>query len=75
MTFPKEESRVYLDPVKKDKYGLPQLHIDAAYDDNDEKMLQDFFKEYSTMFQKAGYSNILAANNRSQDNQIEEGNK
>ncbi len=57
-TIPKEESRVYLDPVEKDKYGLPQLRVSVAYDDNDEKMLQDFFKEFSTMFGQAGYTNI-----------------
>ncbi len=57
-TIPKKESVVYLDPVKKDKYGLLQLHVSVEYDENDEKMLQDFFKEFTAMFEKAGYTNI-----------------
>lgn len=57
-TIPKESSTVSLDPVKKDKYGLPQLRVSVAYDNNDELMLQDFFQEFSDMFRKAGYSNI-----------------
>jgi choline dehydrogenase-like flavoprotein len=57
-TIPKETNRVWLDPIKKDKYGLPQLHISVKFDENDEKMLKDFFKEFTDMFTKAGYSNI-----------------
>lgn len=57
-TIPKEASTVSLDPVKKDKYGLPQLRVSVEYDENDEKMLLDFFKEFSEMFSKAGYTNI-----------------
>ena len=57
-TIPKESNRVFLDPAKKDKYGLPQLHISVGYDENDEKMLKHFFKEFTEMFQKAGYINI-----------------
>lgn len=57
-TIPKESNKVWLDPVKKDKYGLPQLHISVEFDENDEKMLQDFFKEFTYMFTKAGYTNI-----------------
>ncbi len=57
-TIPKETSTVTLDADKKDKYGLPQLRISVGYDDNDEKMMQDFFKEFTEMFTKAGYTNI-----------------
>jgi len=57
-TIPKESNRVFLDPVKKDKFGLPQLHISVGYDDNDEKMLMHFFNEFNEMFQKAGFINI-----------------
>lgn len=57
-TIPKESSMVYLDPELKDKYGLPQLHVSVQYDDNDEKMLIDFFREFTDMYEKAGYTNI-----------------
>lgn len=57
-TIPKETSIVKLDPQLKDKYGLPQLRISVGYDDNDEQMLKDFYSEFTTMFEKAGYTNI-----------------
>ena len=69
-TIPKETNRVFLDPVKKDKYGLPQLHISVAFDENDEKMLQDFFNEFTQMFTKAGYKNI-----KQKDTQRQPGNE
>ena len=59
-TIPKETNTVRLDPVRKDKYGLPQLRIAVDYDENDTKMLQDFFNEFTAMFEKAGYDNIQA---------------
>ena len=57
-TLPKKESRVWLDGDKKDKYGLPQLHVSVAYDDNDEKMLADFHEQFEAMFTGAGFKNI-----------------
>lgn len=59
-TIPKVTNMVSLDPVKKDKYGLPQLRVNVGYDDNDEKMLQDFFTEFTNMFTKAGFTKIKA---------------
>ena len=46
-TLPKESNRVHLDENLVDPWGIPQLIIDVDYDDNDEKMLQDFFDEFS----------------------------
>jgi len=63
-TIPKETSRIYLDKDKKDKYGLPQVHFSLEYDDNDEKMLKDFFNEFTEMFTKAGYTNIQQKDTR-----------
>ncbi|TCC88689.1 GMC family oxidoreductase [Pedobacter frigiditerrae] len=57
-TIPKITNMVSLDPVKKDSYGIPQLRVNVTYDDNDEKMLQDFFAQFTEMFNKAGFSNI-----------------
>ena len=59
-TIPKGANRVWLDKDKKDKYGLPQLRVSVMYDDNDEKMLQDFFGEFTTMFTQAGFTKIEA---------------
>jgi choline dehydrogenase-like flavoprotein len=68
-TIPKETNRVTLDIEKKDNWGIPQLNIDVDYDENDEKMIQDFFEEFTEMFTKAGFKNI-----KTNDNQRRPGN-
>ncbi|MBK7790829.1 MAG: GMC family oxidoreductase [Saprospiraceae bacterium] len=57
-TLPKESNFVSLHPQLKDKWGIPQLNISMDYDDNDEAMIADFFKEIRSMFTKAGFQNI-----------------
>jgi choline dehydrogenase-like flavoprotein len=49
---------VRLDPHLTDKYGIPQLRVSVAYDENDEKMLHDFFEQFTEMFEHAGFTNI-----------------
>ena len=68
-TIPKETNRVTLDIEKKDNWGIPQLNIDVDYDENDEKMIQDFFEQFTEMFAKAGFKNI-----KTNDNQRRPGN-
>ena len=68
-TIPKETNRVTLDIEKKDSWGIPQLNIDVDYDENDEKMIQDFFEQFTEMFTKAGFKNI-----KTNDNQRRPGN-
>jgi choline dehydrogenase-like flavoprotein len=62
-TIPKESNCVYLDKEKKDEWGIPLLTIDIDYDENDEKMIQDFFEQFTEMFQKAGFTNIKTHDN------------
>jgi choline dehydrogenase-like flavoprotein len=57
-TIPKETNYVSLDKSKKDDWGMPLLNISMDYDDNDEKMLKDFFEQMSEMYTKAGFTNI-----------------
>lgn len=57
-TIPKESNYVSLDHSLKDEWGIPQLNISIDYDDNDEKMLKDFFEQYTEMFEKAGFTDI-----------------
>jgi choline dehydrogenase-like flavoprotein len=57
-TIPKETNYVRLDPNRKDEWGMPLLSISIAYDDNDAKMKQDFFEQFTDMFTKAGFTNI-----------------
>lgn len=57
-TIPKESSFVSLDPNQKDAWGIPLLKINMDYDDNDEKMVKDYFEQMTEMFEKAGFKNI-----------------
>ena len=57
-TIPKATNYVRLDPTRKDEWGMPLLSVSVAYDDNDDKMKQDFFEQFTDMFTKAGFTNI-----------------
>jgi hypothetical protein len=57
-TIPKAHSTVQLDTELKDKYGIPQLRVSIAYDDNDEKMLKDFHQQFTEMYEAAGFTHI-----------------
>lgn len=57
-TIPKLENQVTLDQKIKDAWGVPQLNIDIDYDENDEKMIADFFEQYTEMYEKAGFEDI-----------------
>lgn len=57
-TIPKESSSVSLDMQKKDKWGMPLLEISMGYDENDEKMIADFFTQFTEMYKLAGFTNI-----------------
>ncbi|MHA8099502.1 GMC oxidoreductase [Aquirufa aurantiipilula] len=57
-TIPKESNKVTLDKLKKDENGMPILHVNVAYDDNDDKMVQDFIDQFTEMYTKAGFTNI-----------------
>ncbi|GAB3519050.1 GMC family oxidoreductase [Emticicia fontis] len=57
-TIPKESNYVRLDKTKVDPWGIPQLSISVDYDDNDRKMVKDFFEQLTEMYTKAGFKNI-----------------
>jgi choline dehydrogenase-like flavoprotein len=57
-TIPKESNYVALDKSKVDPWGIPQLKISVEYDDNDRKMVKDFFEQFTEMYTKAGFTNI-----------------
>jgi len=62
-TIPKKSNQVYLDTEKTDDWGIPLLNIDVDYDDNDEKMIEDFYEQFTEMYQKAGFKNIVTNDN------------
>ncbi len=57
-TIPKETNTVSLDPTQTDEWGMPLLKINVDYDDNDEKMIQDFFEQFTEMYERAGFTDI-----------------
>ena len=62
-TIPKETNYVALDSVK-DEWGMPRLKISIDYDDNDEKMVADFFEQFTEMYTKAGFTNLKTSDSK-----------
>lgn len=63
-TIPKESNSVRLDPVLKDSWGIPLLRMSVDFDDNDMKMVQDFYTEMSEMLTKSGFTNIKTSDTK-----------
>lgn len=63
-TIPKETNFVRLDRTKTDAWGMPLLSIHIDYDDNDERMVADYFEQMTEMFTKAGFTNIKTSDSK-----------
>jgi choline dehydrogenase-like flavoprotein len=63
-TIPKETNWVALDETQKDAWGMPRLKISIGYDDNDEKMVKDFFEQLTEMYTMAGFKNITTSDSK-----------
>ncbi len=57
-TIPKATNHVRLSTDSKDDYDMPLLITSVDYDDNDEKMIADFFAQGHAMFEAAGALDI-----------------
>lgn len=57
-TIPKASNHVRLSENEVDEWGIPQLITSIDYDENDEKLFQDFLKEGEAMLKAAGCTNI-----------------
>jgi len=57
-TVPVESNHVRLSPDMKDKYGIPQLIVSCEWQENDDKMVQDYLEQQQEMFEKAGFVNV-----------------
>lgn len=57
-TIPKVENKVTLDKSQKDQWGIPLLNFDIDYDENDEKMKEDYIEVMTEIFTEAGFTNI-----------------
>lgn len=56
--LPRYENQVSLHPTKKDKWGMPQLHIVCDYSENDIKMLHDIADTAAEMLESAGMKDV-----------------
>jgi choline dehydrogenase-like flavoprotein len=63
-TIPKESNFVSLHKEQQDAWGIPLLNVSIDYDDNDEKMINDFFEQFTEMYTKAGFTNIQTSDSK-----------
>ncbi len=56
--LPRFENQVSLHPTKKDKWGIPQLHFNAKWSDNERFMMEDSAETCEKMLKKVGATNI-----------------
>ena len=63
-TLMKETNFIALDKTQKDKWGIPLLRMNVEFDDNDMKMVKDFYIELSEMLDKAGFKNIKTSDTK-----------
>lgn len=63
-TLMKETNFIALDKTQKDKWGIPTLRMHVDFDDNDMKMVQDFYVQLSEMLDKAGFKNIKTSDTK-----------
>ena len=56
--IPRYENQVSLHPTLKDKWGMPQLHIDASFGDNDLKMQKDIADTAANILDMLGVKDI-----------------
>lgn len=63
-TIPKESNYVYLSPDQKDPWGISQLVTSIDYDENDDRMVEDFMQQAAEMMDAAGVKNIQTYDNQ-----------
>lgn len=56
--LPYAENRMYLDPNKKDIWGLPSVVFDVSFKENEEKMRKDMMNDAAEMLEAAGMKNV-----------------
>lgn len=56
--LPVFENQMYLDPTKKDKWGIPQVVFNAKYGANENAMMDDAAEEGIKMLEAAGCTNV-----------------
>jgi choline dehydrogenase-like flavoprotein len=60
--LPNPENRMFLDPDKKDKWGVPLIVFDAAFGENEIAMRKDMMHAAVEMLDAAGFKNVAGYN-------------
>jgi choline dehydrogenase-like flavoprotein len=63
-TIPKESNHVRLSTDQKDQWGIPLLVTSVGYDENDDKMVNDFLAQSAEMLEKAGAKDVQTRDNK-----------
>ncbi len=56
--LPRYENQMILHPTKKDKWGIPQVHFNIEWSDNERLMMEDAVKVGREILEKMGVENI-----------------
>ena len=56
--LPRYDNQVSLHPTRKDKWGIPQLHIDCEFSENETLMMADAAEQGEKMLKAAGLSEV-----------------
>ena len=60
--LPNPDNRLFLDPIKKDKWGVPMIVMDAAFGENELAMRKDMMNSGVEMLTAAGFKNVVPYN-------------
>jgi choline dehydrogenase-like flavoprotein len=58
--LPRKENRVTIDPKKVDAWGVPVVHIDCTFGDNELAMAKDAFETIREMVDSAGFQTLYS---------------
>jgi choline dehydrogenase-like flavoprotein len=61
--LPHPDNRVTLDPSRTDRWGVPVLHIDMMWRDNEKAMMKDAQTAAAEMLEAAGCRDVVTYNN------------
>ena len=61
--LPYDDNRVWLDENEKDAWGIPLLHTDVHWHENEDAMAKDAVEQIHDMFEKAGLKYITSEDN------------
>jgi choline dehydrogenase-like flavoprotein len=61
--LPYEDNHVWLDKTEKDEWGIPMLHTDIHWHENEDNMAKDAVEQMAVMLDKAGLKNVQSEDN------------